>query len=128
MASEVGGQLSVRFLSFGFKHGLPPEAELVYDLRMLPNPHWQPALRGKTGLDSEVAAFLGAEPLVNRLFGDIRAFLEDWLPSYGDAGRRRLTIALGCTGGRHRSVYMAQRLYWHFRPLYPQARLRHREL
>jgi UPF0042 nucleotide-binding protein len=114
--------------SFGFKRGLPSDADLVFDLRMLPNPHWAEELRPKTGLDPEVAAYLESHAITGDLFTDIAAFVDRWLPAYQRSSRSYLTIALGCTGGKHRSVYMAHRLYEHLRQTYAQLQLRHREL
>ncbi|MEL7045112.1 MAG: RNase adapter RapZ [Pseudomonadota bacterium] len=120
--------LALLLQSFGFKRGIPVDADLVFDLRMLPNPHWSEALREKTGLDDEVAAFLTEHAITEQLFDDISNFVERWLPAYEQSSRSYLTVALGCTGGRHRSVYMAKRLYEHLRPRHPQLQLRHREL
>jgi UPF0042 nucleotide-binding protein len=120
--------LSLLLQSFGFKRGLPGDADLVFDLRMLPNPYWSEELRGKTGLDADVVAFLEDHAVTNELFADIAAFVERWLPAYEKSSRSYLTIALGCTGGQHRSVYMAHRLYEHLRTRHRQVQLRHREL
>jgi len=122
------GDISILFQSFGFKRGLPSDADLVYDLRILPNPHWEKALRMKNGHDPEVAAFLEQQALTEELFTDISGFLERWLPRYRDNNRSYMTVALGCTGGQHRSVYLAERLYRHFLALYPEVNIRHREL
>jgi UPF0042 nucleotide-binding protein len=123
------GSLSVLFQSFGFKHGVPRDADFAFDTRCLPNPHWDPHLRPLTGLDAEVQAFLSCEPLVQEMLESLKAFLEAWIPRFQAESRAYLTIALGCTGGQHRSVYMADRLARHFRG---QGRwavsVRHREL
>ena len=111
-----------------FKRGLPTDADLVFDVRILPNPHWQKSLRLKTGRDPEVVAFLEEAPLALELFDDLKQFVERWLPRYRDNNRSYVTIALGCTGGQHRSVYLAEKLYRHFREHYPEVNLRHREL
>ncbi|HEX8987906.1 MAG TPA: RNase adapter RapZ [Rhodocyclaceae bacterium] len=107
--------LTLLFQSFGFKHGLPLDADLVFDVRCLPNPHYDPQLRPLTGCDAPVIAFLENQPEVGRMLADIRRFVEDWLPSYIRDSRSYLTVALGCTGGQHRSVYFAERLAQHFK-------------
>lgn len=107
--------LTLMFESFGFKHGLPMDADLVFDVRCLPNPHYDPVLRPQTGLDEEVIAFLDAQPEVARMLAEIGDFLESWLPAYVRDNRSYLTVALGCTGGQHRSVYFAERLARRFR-------------
>lgn len=122
-----GGELTLLFASFGFKHGLPLDADLVFDVRCLPNPHYDPVLRPLTGRDPEVIAFLTAQPEAMRMYEDIRRFLADWLPAYVRDNRSYLTVALGCTGGQHRSVWFAETLAAHFKD---QARVlvRHRSL
>ncbi|MDP2809553.1 MAG: RNase adapter RapZ [Rhodocyclaceae bacterium] len=108
LAEKAG--FTLLFESFGFKHGLPLDADLVFDVRCLPNPHYDPALRSLTGLDGEVIAFLEAQPEAGRMLGDIGDFVERWLPAYLRDNRSYLTVAVGCTGGQHRSVYFAERL------------------
>ncbi|MBI5786637.1 MAG: RNase adapter RapZ [Rhodocyclales bacterium] len=105
-----GSGLTLMFESFGFKHGLPMDADLVFDVRCLPNPYYDPALRPQTGLDPDVIAFLGADADVQRMIGDIGNFIERWLPAYVRDNRSYLTVAIGCTGGQHRSVYIAEQL------------------
>ncbi len=107
--------LTLLFESFGFKHGLPLDADLVFDVRCLPNPHYDPALRPLTGCDAPVVDFLRSQPEVLRMFEDIRRFVADWLPAYIRDNRSYLTVALGCTGGQHRSVWFAESLAGHFR-------------
>ncbi len=119
--------LTLLFESFAFKFGVPLDADLVFDVRMLPNPHYDPKLRALTGRDTEVAAFLYALPQVGDLLNDIRSFVEKWLPSFKGDNRSYLTVAIGCTGGQHRSVYIAERLAQHFRAQ-EHVVLRHREL
>jgi UPF0042 nucleotide-binding protein len=109
-ALEGGSGLTLLFESFGFKHGLPLDADLVFDVRCLPNPHYEPALRPLTGLDADVVAFLEAQPEVGRMLEDIHRFIADWLPAYIRDNRAYLTVAVGCTGGQHRSVYFAETL------------------
>jgi len=124
----VSGAMSILFQSFGFKRGVPADADLVFDVRMLPNPHWVAELRLQTGLDSAVQSFLKEQPMTEQLLRDITAFLDNWLPHYSESNRSYMTVGLGCTGGQHRSVYLAHRLFEHYRALYPQVHLRHREL
>ena len=108
--------------------GVPSDADLIFDVRMLPNPHWVKELRLKTGLDSEVKEFLESQPIVEDLFLDVCKYLDNWLPHYQNSNRSYLTVALGCTGGQHRSVYLANRLFQHYRTQFPQVQTRHREL
>jgi UPF0042 nucleotide-binding protein len=105
-----GSQLTLLFESFAFKHGLPRDADLVFDVRCLPNPHYDLRLRPLTGRDPEVVAFLDAEPEAVRMLAHIRGFVADWLPSYVRDNRSYLTVAVGCTGGQHRSVYLVEQL------------------
>jgi UPF0042 nucleotide-binding protein len=125
--SQDGPGLIVLFESFGFKHGIPLDADMVFDVRCLPNPHYDPALRPFTGRDAPVVAFLEAEPNVATMLTDIRVFVEKWLPCFIRDNRNYLTVALGCTGGQHRSVYMVEKLAEHFRAG-KQVLVRHREL
>ncbi|WP_126443888.1 RNase adapter RapZ [Sulfuricystis multivorans] len=122
-----GAGLILLFQSFGFKHGLPLDADLVFDVRCLPNPHYDPLLRPLTGRDAAVIEFLEAQPEVMQMFADIRQFLETWLPAYIRDNRAYLTVALGCTGGQHRSVWFAERLAAHFRHK-ARVLVRHRSL
>ncbi len=107
--------LTLTIESFSFRQGAPRDASLVFDVRSLPNPHYDPALRPLTGKDAAVAEFLEAQPEVREMLFDIRAFVLKWLPSFKNDNRSYLTIAIGCTGGQHRSVYIAERLAEHFR-------------
>ena len=120
-------RLTLLFESFGFKHGIPLDADLVFDVRCLPNPYYNPALRPLTGNDAAVIEFLENTPAVQDMFGDIRNFVERWLPCYVADNRSYLTVALGCTGGQHRSVYLAEKLARHFEQQ-QQVLVRHREL
>jgi UPF0042 nucleotide-binding protein len=120
-------KLTLLFESFGFKKGVPLDADLVFDVRCLPNPHYEPRLAPMTGQDDEVVAFLEAAPEVERMYGDIYHFVASWLPDYARDNRSYLTVAIGCTGGRHRSVYLVERLARAFAPRY-QVQRRHREL
>ena len=120
--------MAIQFESFGFKHGLPMNADLVFDVRCLPNPHWKPNLRAQTGQDREVAEFLSEQEEVAAMYRDIQDYLTRWLPHYQANSRSYITIAIGCTGGQHRSVYLAERLHRHFNSRYPNVQVRHREL
>jgi len=122
------GSMSILLQSFGFKRGVPADADLVFDVRMLPNPHWVKELRLKSGLDSDVQAFLESQPMTGELFQDIRHYLDNWLPRYREGNRSYLNITFGCTGGQHRSVYLAERLYQHYKGQLPTINIRHREL
>ena len=119
---------SILLKSFGFKHGVPADVDFVLDVRCLPNPHWQTELRMLTGLNAEVTQFLESNPKVLRMRDDIIAFFERWIPHFETDGRSYLTIAIGCTGGQHRSVYMTEQLRRHFESLGHQVIVRHREL
>ena len=114
-APDERSGLTLLFESFGFKHGLPLDADMVFDVRCLPNPHYDPVLRPLTGRDAAVIRFLEAQPEVARMESDLRRFIGDWLPAYVSDNRAYLTVAIGCTGGQHRSVYLAERLATHFR-------------
>jgi len=114
--------------SFGFKNGVPSAADFVFDVRCLPNPHWQQALRPLTGRDPEVARFLEDSPAAMQMRDDLAAFLDRWIPRFETDGRSYLTIGIGCTGGRHRSVYMVESLQRHFEAQGRQVLVRHREL
>jgi UPF0042 nucleotide-binding protein len=120
--------MSILIQSFGYKHGVPVDADFVFDVRCLPNPHWEPRLRALTGKDREVAEFLQAQPSVYRMFATMKDFLETWLPQFEADRRSYLTIAIGCTGGQHRSVYFAERLVEHFKTTKTNVIARHREL
>jgi Predicted P-loop-containing kinase len=111
----VSQGLTLQFESFGYKHGIPLDADLVFDVRCLPNPHYDPVLRPLTGRDPDVARFLEAQAEVRKMAEDIRGFLYEWLPAYVRDNRSYLTVALGCTGGQHRSVYLAEWLAGQFR-------------
>lgn len=120
--------LSVQLESFGYKHGTPTDADFVFDSRCLPNPHWEPELRPLTGRDTPVAQYLGEAPTVTRYFEGVARFLEDWLPVFEAENRSYLTIAVGCTGGQHRSVYLIERLAAHLQARECAVTVRHREL
>ena len=119
--------LTLHFESFGFKFGVPLDADIIFDVRSLPNPYYDMRLRPLTGKDKAVKEFLESQPDVAELLKDIRKFVEKWLPSFRRDNRSYLTVALGCTGGQHRSVYMVEQLARHFRKK-EQVVTRHREL
>jgi UPF0042 nucleotide-binding protein len=108
VAPRAPGAVSILIESFGYKHGLPANADFVFDVRCLPNPYWEPQLRPLSGKDERVKAFLDAAPMVQRMVDDIAKFLGEWIPRYQDFQRSYLTVAIGCTGGMHRSVYVAE--------------------
>ena len=122
-----GDQMILILQSFGYKHGIPLDADFVFDIRHLPNPHWQPDLRPKTGLDKAVQEFLDTNEHVNTMFGDIYQFLLKWMPIFAEGHRHYLTVAIGCTGGQHRSVYMVNRLSDALKLQWPTQTL-HREM
>jgi len=122
------GNLSILVESFGYKHGLPPDADFVFDVRCLPNPYWEPQLRPLSGKDGQVKAFLDAEPSVQEMIADITQFLHHWIPRYQDFQRSYLTVAIGCTGGQHRSVYVAEAVAAALAERYGPIRTRHHEL
>ncbi|HET9405588.1 MAG TPA: RNase adapter RapZ [Burkholderiales bacterium] len=119
--------LTLLFESFGFKHGVPLNADFVFDVRCLPNPNYDPRLRPLTGRDGPVVEFLGSDPSARKMLEDIRRFVADWLPAFERDNRSYLTVAIGCTGGQHRSVYLVEALAGLFRDR-AQALVRHREL
>lgn len=120
--------MAILFESFGFKHGVPVNADLVFDARCLPNPHWKPNLRPLTGQDQEVIEFLEAEAAVSEMYQDIESFMARWLPRYQANNRSYITIAVGCTGGQHRSVYLSERLKAHFSSYFDDVQVRHRDI
>ncbi|KAA0014225.1 RNase adapter RapZ [Billgrantia pellis] len=128
VASHHADQLTLTVESFGFKRGVPLDADIVFDARCLPNPYWDPRLRSATGREPSIVAFLEQYPLVQQMLDDIIAWVERWLPAYRDSHRSYLTVAIGCTGGQHRSVYLAERLAYHLAQRHPDVRIRHREL
>ncbi len=119
---------SILLLSFAFSAGVPVDADLVFDVRCLPNPHWVDELRPLTGRDTPVGEWLAANAEVEQMFGDVSGFIDRWLPAYARSNRSYVTVAIGCTGGRHRSVYLTERLRDHFRSNGLEALIRHREL
>lgn len=125
---EDSSGMTLLFESFGYKHGTPTDADFVFDVRCLPNPHWQPELRPFTGRDPEVCDFLEKHAPVHEMYDDLRGLLERWLPGFQAERRSYMTIAIGCTGGQHRSVYLVEKLATHFTKLGFKTQIRHREL
>lgn len=121
-------RLSIMFESFGYKHGIPGDADFVFDARTLPNPYWEPALRALTGRDPEVIKFLESHSAVGKMLEDIASFLDARIPEYQRTNRSYLTVAIGCTGGQHRSVYLADRLAKRFSRSHPHVIARHNAL
>jgi len=119
--------LTLMFASFGFKHGIPLDADFVFDVRCLPNPHYDPRLRPLTGKDEPVARFLAEQEAVNAMYADIQGYIERWLPCFVRDNRSYLTVAIGCTGGQHRSVYFVEQLGKYFKSSH-KVQIRHREL
>ena len=121
-------QLALVFESFGFKRGIPKDADYVFDVRFLPNPHWEPELKPLTGQDQAVKDYLGANHLVSKFTFQVNNFIATWLPHIERNNRSYLTIAIGCTGGQHRSVYIAETLAESYRKRYPSVQIRHRDM
>jgi RNase adapter protein RapZ len=124
---ETGG-MAILFTSFGFKKGIPMDADIVYDVRCLPNPYWKPELRHFSGKDAIVQDFLSQHEDVKNMFADIRAYLERWLPKFSASNRSYITISIGCTGGMHRSVYLCEQLAKHFSASIDNVQIYHRDL
>jgi UPF0042 nucleotide-binding protein len=122
------GRLSLLFKSFGFKHGIPEDADFVFDVRSMPNPYWEHSLRGLTGRDAAVGDYLSGHASVRLIIDDLKEFLTKRIAEFAAANRGYLTIAIGCTGGQHRSVYVAEQLAAYFSKAYPQAMTRHDSL
>ena len=120
--------LTLLFESFAYKHGIPLDTDIVFDVRCLPNPHYDPRLRPYTGRDKPVIAFLEGEKDVQKMMGDIRQFIDTWLPCFDRDSRSYLSVGIGCTGGRHRSVYLAETLGSYFLERHGRVLVRHREL
>jgi len=126
--TRLPGTMSLLFKSFGFKYGVPVDAEYIFDVRCLPNPYWDQSLRSYSGLDQAVIDFLSSQELVQEMLNDISHFLQNWIPQFVRNNRSYLTIAIGCTGGHHRSVYLTERLAEIFSQQYAQVLVRHSEL
>ena len=129
LLDKPSDSLTVLLQSFGYKHGLPLDADFVFDVRTLPNPHWEPTLRDFTGLDQPIIDFLAGKEKVQQMLLQITQFLDTWIPEIAKDNRNYLTIAIGCTGGRHRSVYITELLQQHYKNTTPhRIQARHREL
>lgn len=128
VVQKQGTDMSLLFESFGFKHGIPKDSDLVFDVRCLPNPYWDPALRQFTGQDRPIQEFLQNDEHVIAMFNDIQSFLKKWLPQFEANNRTYMTVSIGCTGGQHRSVYMAERLFAAYQNEFSNVQVRHREL
>lgn len=128
VAQHTAHQMTLSFESFGFKRGVPHDADMVFDVRCLPNPYWDAALRDYSGRDIPVINFLERHNEVAAMRDDIVDWLEKWLPAYLSSQRSYFTVAVGCTGGQHRSVYLVEQLAHHFASRFSNVRLRHREL
>ena len=115
------------FESFGYKYGLPRDADFVFDVRCLPNPHWNEKLRPRTGQEQPIIEFLESHSLVTEMLNDIAVMIEKWLPEFRKENRSYITVAVGCTGGKHRSVYITEKLAQQFKTQ-AQIQVRHREL
>lgn len=124
----TNNQVTILLESFGYKHGVPLDADFVFDVRCLPNPHWQTSLRDMTGLQQPIKDFLTGHTEVEALYHDISQFLLKWLPRLSTDHRHYLTVAIGCTGGQHRSVYMVERLHATLKTILPHVQILHREL
>jgi UPF0042 nucleotide-binding protein len=125
--SETSG-MTLLFESFGYKNGTPLDADFVFDVRCLPNPHWEPALRHRTGMEEPVVEYMERHDEVHAMYEELKRFLETWLPRFEREDRSYVTVALGCTGGMHRSVYLVNRLAQHFAGRDYKTQVRHREL
>jgi len=128
VAGRTSQEMALLFQSFGFKHGVPSDADYVFDVRCLPNPYWDPSLRGFTGLDAPVQQFLEVQSEVAQMHSSIVNFLEPWLGKFEANNRSYMTIAIGCTGGQHRSVYLCEQVGAHFRKKHQNVLIRHKEL
>lgn len=128
VAERQAGEMSILLQSFGFKHGAPRNADFVFDARCLPNPHWQPELRPLTGRDQPVADFLSDDLKVRGMISHLEDFLSQWVPCFEEEGRSYLTIAIGCTGGQHRSVFLVEQLQHRFEAQGREVVVNHREL
>lgn len=120
--------ISLQFESFGFKHGIPMDVDMVFDMRILPNPYWIPQLRQHTGQEQPVIDFLSQDADVQKMISDIQQYIDSWLPKFTQNNRSYVTVGIGCTGGQHRSVFVAEQLAKHFKGIMDNVHVRHREL
>ena len=128
LLGETRAGLALVFQSFGFKHGAPAGTDFMFDVRCLPNPHWEPDLRRFNGLEKPIINFLKQQPDVHDMLVDLRTFVQRWLPMFENENRAYLTVSVGCTGGRHRSVYLVEQLCNYFSDSRSNVSRRHREL
>ena len=128
VVENKSASMALLFQSFGFKNGVPVDADIVYDVRCLPNPYWDTALRPLNGLDPKVQAYLGGQAEVKEMLADITEYLDKWLPRFEQNNRSYMTVAVGCTGGQHRSVFLCEKLGEHFNGRVKNILVRHREL
>lgn len=128
VAQQTDTTLALLFESFGFKRGVPSDADLVFDVRCLPNPYWDPILRKYNGRDRQIIQFLEEQPIVEEMFTDLCNYLDKWLPKFEANNRSYMTVAIGCTGGHHRSVYLSERLAKYFSEKLNNVQIRHRDL
>ncbi|MDG2174946.1 MAG: RNase adapter RapZ [Gammaproteobacteria bacterium] len=128
VAPHEDDTMAVQFQSFGYKNGVPVDADIVFDVRCLPNPYWIAQLRGLTGLEQGVIDYLDSQQEVQEMFNDINGFLETWLPRFEANNRSYISIAIGCTGGQHRSVYLCERLKSHFNRDRIHIQVRHKDI
>jgi len=128
VAKAANQPTTLMFQSFGFKKGVPLDADLMFDVRCLPNPFWEVKLRSQTGLDTDVIQFFEKSSRPQEMFDDIKNFVEHWLPRFIESNRSYVSVSIGCTGGQHRSVYLAEKLGQYFQQLHPDVQTRHREL
>lgn len=128
VALDQPNAMSLLFQSFGYKHGIPSDADFVFDVRCLPNPHWEAELRPFTGRDQPVIEYLEHQAPVANMLQQLKDLLDQWIPCFENENRSYMTVAVGCTGGQHRSVYMVERLASHFREYRANVMVRHREL
>lgn len=127
LAGHTDDGISLLFRSFGYKFGVPVDTDIVFDARCLPNPYWREDLRHLNGLHENITKFLDESEMVDEYFEDVRGYLEKWLPVFAEQHRVYVTVAIGCTGGTHRSVYLVERLAKHFRAYYGDLVVRHRD-
>jgi UPF0042 nucleotide-binding protein len=128
LVSKSTSEMGILIQSFGFKNGVPADADFVFDVRCLPNPHWEEDLKPLTGRDQAVVEYLQNYPVVEEMFASIYNFLIDWIPRFEKENRSYMTISIGCTGGQHRSVYLAERIVAAFKPARDNLSIRHRDL
>lgn len=128
VAGRATQEMAILFQSFGFKHGVPSDADYVFDVRCLPNPYWDPALRSSTGLDDNVRTFLSAHHEVEEMQESIITFLEKWFDKFASNNRSYMTVAIGCTGGQHRSVFLCEQVGNYFKNSHKNTMIRHKEL